>query len=199
MHFFEYRDGELHAEDVPLRRIAEEVGTPAYVYSHATLERHFRVFDEAFAGRKHLVCYSMKANSNLAVLRAMVSFGSGVDIVSGGELHRALKAGADPRKIVFSGVGKREEEIRFAIETGILAFNVESRAELEAIAAVATAMGRRAPISLRVNPDVDPQTHPYISTGLKQNKFGLPIQEALEAYRWAAKQAALEIVGVDCH
>src|SRR5262249_23489852 len=152
-------------EGVPLRAIAERVGTPTYVYSYATLERHFKVFDDAFQGRKHIVCFSMKANSNLAVLRAMVSWGAGVDIVSGGELYRALKVGADPKKIVFSGVGKRDDEIEYAIRSGILAFNVESHMELEAIERVAARIGMRAPVSLRVNPDVDAETHPYISTG----------------------------------
>ena len=187
MHHFDYREGELHCEDVPLARIAEEVGTPTYVYSHATLARHYRVFDDAFAGHPHVVCYAMKANSNLAVLRTLVSMGAGVDIVSGGELYRALRAGADPRKIVFSGVGKRVDEIEAALRAGILSFNVESHDELEAIDAVAGRLGRRAPVSLRVNPDVDAETHPYISTGLKENKFGIPIAEARQEYRFASR------------
>ena len=199
MHHFEYRGDELYAEDVPLGRIAEQVGTPTYVYSHATLTRHYRVFDEAFAGRPHTICYSMKANSSLGVLRARVALGAGVDIVSGGELYRALKVGADPRKIVFSGVGKRADEIAYALEAGILCFNVESHAELDAIDAVAERLGRRAPVSLRVNPDVDAQTHPYISTGLKKNKFGIPIARAREEYRHAARCHHLEVVGIDCH
>jgi diaminopimelate decarboxylase len=199
MHHFQYRDGALHAEDVPLARIAAEVGTPTYVYSRATLERHYRVFDGAFAGEPHLLCYSMKANSNLAVLRAMVQLGAGVDIVSGGELHRALRAGADPKKIVFSGVGKRADEIEYALASGILSFNVESHDELEAIERIAARLGRRAPISLRVNPDVDAQTHPYIATGLKKNKFGIPVAHARDEYRYAAASAHLEVVGIDCH
>src|SRR5581483_1239475 len=202
MHHFEYRGDDLYCEDVPLARIADEVGTPAYVYSLATLERHFRVFDDALgagATRKHLICYSMKANSNLAVLRALVSWGAGVDTVSKGEIFRALKAGADPKKIVFSGVGKREDEIAYALEVGILAFNVESHGELLAIERVAARLGKRAPISLRVNPDVDAQTHPYISTGLKKNKFGIPMSSAREEFAFAAKLAHVEIVGLDCH
>jgi diaminopimelate decarboxylase len=205
MHHFDYRGDELYCEEVPLARIAEQVGTPAYVYSHATLERHFRVFDGALRatteprGRKHIVCFSMKANSNLAVLRAMVSWGAGVDIVSGGELYRALKVGADPKKIVFSGVGKRDDEIEYAIKSGILAFNVESHMELEAIERVAGRLGARAPISLRVNPDVDAETHPYISTGLKKNKFGIPVREAREEYRLAQRMPHIEVVGIDCH
>ncbi len=206
MHHFQYREGELYWEDVPLARIAEEVGTPAYVYSYATLERHFRVFDSALnegGPRKHLVCYSVKANSNLAVLRALVSFGAGVDTVSRGEIFRALKVGADPKKIVFSGVGKREDEIAYALEQGILAFNVESHGELEAIERVAARLGpklkTKAPVSLRVNPDVDAETHPYISTGLKKNKFGIPVAWAREEFRAAAKMPHLEVVGLDCH
>ncbi len=199
MHHFDYRSDELYCEDVPLRKIAEQVGTPTYVYSYATLERHFKVFDQAFEKRPHVICFSMKANSNLAVLRAMVSWGAGVDIVSGGELYRALKVGADPKKIVFSGVGKREDEIEAAIRAGILAFNVESHGELEAIERVAARMGRRAPVSLRVNPDVDAETHPYISTGLKKNKFGIPVTVAREEYRFAQKLPHIEVVGIDCH
>jgi diaminopimelate decarboxylase len=202
MHHFEYRGPDLYCEQVPLQRIAEQVGTPCYVYSLATLERHFRVFDGALgegATRKHLICYSMKANSNLAVLRALVSWGAGVDTVSKGEIHRALKAGADPKKIVFSGVGKREDEIEYAIQAGILAFNVESHGELEAIERVAARLGKRAPISLRVNPDVDAETHPYISTGLKKNKFGIPMATAREEFALAARLPHIEVIGLDCH
>src|SRR5262249_40658790 len=159
---------------VPLARIAAEVGTPCYVYSLATLDRHYRVFDEAFAGCKHLICYSVKANANVALLRALARRGAGFDIVSAGELFRALRAGADPQKIVFPGVGKRDEEIAYALESNILLFNVESHGELVAIDRVAGRLGRHAPVSLRVNPDVDAETHPYISTGLKKNKFGIP-------------------------
>jgi diaminopimelate decarboxylase len=199
MHHFQYRGDELFCEDVPLARIAAEIGTPAYVYSHATLERHFRVFDEALARHRHIVCYSVKANSNLAVLRSLVALGAGVDTVSRGEIFRALKVGADPKKIVFSGVGKREDEIAYALEVGILAFNVESHSELEAIERVATRMGVRAPVSLRVNPDVDAQTHPYISTGLKKNKFGIPVAWARQEFAAAARLKHVEVLGLDCH
>jgi diaminopimelate decarboxylase len=199
MHHFEYRGDDLYCEQVPLGRIAAEVGTPVYVYSHATLERHFQVFDKALAGHKHIICYSAKANSNLAVLRALVALGAGVDTVSRGEIFRALKVGADPRTIVFSGVGKREDEIAYALEQNILAFNVESVGELHAIERVAAKMGKRAPISLRVNPDVDAQTHPYISTGLKKNKFGIPVALARQTFVEARGLPHLEVVGIDCH
>ena len=199
MHFFEYRDHELHCEKIPIREIVEKAGTPLYLYSYNTLVRHFTVFDEAFGGIPHLVCYSAKANSNIALLRLFASLGGGVDIVSGGELFRALKGGADPRKIVFSGVGKREDEIEYALKTGILMFNVESAQELQKINDVAGRMGKKAPIAIRVNPDIDPKTHPYISTGLKKNKFGIDINRAPTAYRLASKLPHLQIVGIDCH
>lgn len=199
MHYFEYRGDELYCEGVPLSKIAAEVGTPVYVYSHATLERHYKVFDQALAAHKHIICYSVKANSNLAVLRALVAMGAGVDTVSRGEIFRALKVGADPKKIVFSGVGKRDDEIAYALEQGILAFNVESVGELHAIERVAARAGKRAPISLRVNPDVDAQTHPYISTGLKKNKFGIPVAQARQVYGDARAMKHIEIVGLDCH
>lgn len=199
MHHFVRDRGELHCEEVPLRAIAEAVGTPAYVYSHATLSHHYTVFDEAFAGTHHLICYSMKANSNRSVIRTFTRKGSGVDIVSGGELRRALAAGASPSKIVYSGVGKTAAEIGEALSRGILMFNVESREELETIDAVARRMRKKAPVSLRVNPDVDPKTHPYISTGLSKNKFGIHIGQALRDYAWAAKRKHLDVVGVDCH
>ena len=199
MNHFEYRNGEMFAERVPLKRIAAEVGTPAYVYSLATLKRHYNVFDQAFAKVGHIVCYSVKANSNLALLRAFVKLGSGFDIVSGGELFRALKAGGDPRKIVFSGVGKKKSEIEYALDAGILMFNVESEEELTTINEVAAAVGKKAPISLRVNPDVDPQTHPYISTGMKKAKFGVEIKKSIETYKKALAMKNLEVVGVDCH
>lgn len=189
----------MFAEGVPLKRIAREVGTPAYVYSLATLKRHFRVFDEAFAAVPHIICFSVKANSNIAVLRAFARQGSGFDIVSGGELFRALKAGADPRKIVFSGVGKKQEEIEFALRSGILMFNIESEQELIALNEIAGAMGEKAPISLRINPDVDPQTHPYISTGMKKAKFGVEIKTSVETYRKAVALPHVEVVGIDCH
>ncbi len=199
MNFFEYRQDELFAEDVPVARIAAEVGTPCYVYSLATLRRHYRVFDEAFRAVPHVVCYSMKANSNLAVVRAFAREGSGFDIVSGGELYRALQAGADPQKIVFSGVGKTRDEMAYALREGILAFNVESSEELDVLDSVAASLGKKAPVALRVNPDVDPRTHPYISTGMKKNKFGIDIRLARDEYEHARKLAHLEVVGVDCH
>jgi len=199
MNHFEYKNGELFAEEVPLRRIAQEVGTPAYVYSMATLRRHYRVFDEAFARIPHLVCFSVKSNSNLAVLRTFAKAGSGFDIVSGGELFRALKAGADPKKIVFSGVGKKRAEIEYALNTGILMFNVESEQELAFLNDVSGGLGKKAPISLRVNPDVDPQTHPYISTGMKKSKFGIDIKRSAELYKKALSLKNLEVIGVDCH
>jgi diaminopimelate decarboxylase len=199
MHHFEYRDGEMFAEGVPLKKIAKDVGTPAYVYSLATLKRHYNVFDQAFAAVPHIVCFSVKANSNIALLKIFANQGSGFDIVSGGELFRALKAGADPRKIVFSGVGKKRREIEDALDAGILMFNVESEEELTALNEIAGAMGKKAPVSLRVNPDVDPQTHPYISTGMKKAKFGVEIKRSVEGYRKAASLPHLEVVGVDCH
>jgi diaminopimelate decarboxylase len=199
MHHFEYRSGELFAEGVPVRRIAREVGTPAYIYSLATLQRHYRVFDRAFARVPHLICFSVKANSNLAVLRAFAKEGGGFDIVSGGELFRALKAGADPKKIVFSGVGKKREEIEAALNAGILMFNVESEQELAVLNEAARRMEKKAPISLRVNPDVDPQTHPYISTGMKKSKFGVDIKRSLEVYKKAFLLPHLDVIGLDCH
>ncbi len=199
MNHFEYRNGEMFAEDVPLKRIAQEVGTPAYVYSLATLKRHFQVFDQAFVKVPHIVCFSVKANSNLAVLRLFAKQGSGFDIVSGGELFRALKAGGDPKKIVFSGVGKKKEEIEYALNAGILMFNVESDEELAALNEIAAGAGKKAPISLRVNPDVDPQTHPYISTGMKKAKFGVDIKRSLETYKKAMALRHIDVVGVDCH
>ncbi|WP_456370084.1 diaminopimelate decarboxylase [Thermodesulfatator atlanticus] len=199
MHHFQYRDGELYAEDVPVREIAKKVGTPFYLYSAATLRRHFRVFDKAFEGIPHLVCYSVKANSNLAVLSLFAKEGSGADIVSGGELYRALKAGIPPKKIVFSGVGKTPKEMREALQAGILMFNVESLGELKTLAKVAKRLEKIAPVAIRINPDVDPKTHPYISTGLKKNKFGLDAANALKAYEFAKENPYLEIVGIDCH
>jgi diaminopimelate decarboxylase len=199
MNHFEYRNGEMFAEGVPLQRIAKEVGTPAYVYSLATLKRHYRVFDRAFAKVPHIVCFSVKANSNLALLRTFAKEGSGFDIVSGGELFRALKAGGDPKKIVFSGVGKKQDEIEYALRSEILMFNVESEDELVALNDIARGLGKKAPISLRVNPDVDPQTHPYISTGMKKAKFGVEIKQSVEAYKKAASLPNVDVVGVDCH
>ncbi len=199
MDHFEYRDGRLHAEDVPVADIAATVGTPCYIYSRATIERHWRAFDQAFGQHPHLVCYAVKANSNLAVLNVLARLGSGFDIVSGGELERVLAAGGDPGKIVFSGVGKRRDELERALEMDIRCFNVESEAELALLERVAAERGQRAPVSLRINPDVDADTHPYISTGLKQNKFGIEVERALAVYARAAASPHLEIVGVDCH
>jgi diaminopimelate decarboxylase len=199
MDYFEYRNGEMFAEEVPLARIAAEAGTPAYVYSLRTLKRHFRVFDQSFAAVPHIICYSVKANSNIALLSAFVKEGSGFDIVSGGELFRALKAGADPQKIVFSGVGKKNQELEYALKSNILMFNVESEQELDALNEIASGLGKKAPISLRINPDVDPQTHPYISTGMKKAKFGVDIKHSLETYRKAVSLPNIEVVGVDCH
>lgn len=199
MDHFEYRNGRLFAEDVPVAEIAARHGTPCYVYSRATLTRHYRVFDDAFGAHPHLVCYAVKANGNLGVLGVLARLGSGFDIVSVGELERVLAAGGDPGKVVFSGVGKREDEIARALEVGIRCFNVESEPELDRIQRVAAARGQRAPVSLRVNPDVDAGTHPYISTGLKENKFGIPIADAPAVYARAAAQPNLRVVGVDCH
>ena len=199
MDHFNYRGTALYAEDVPLEQIAAEFGTPCYVYSRATLERHWHAFDRAFTGQPHLVCYAVKANSNLAVLNVLARLGSGFDIVSLGELERVLAAGGDPGKIVFSGVGKREDEMRRALEVGIRCFNVEVPDELDRLNRLAGEMGRKARISLRVNPDVDAQTHPYISTGLRENKFGIGVDEALAEYRRAAAMPNLDISGIDCH
>ena len=199
MNHFEYRNGEMFAEGVPVKRIAKEVGTPAYVYSLATLKRHFQVFDRAFSAVPHIVCFSVKANSNIALLRAFAKEGGGFDIVSGGELFRALRAGADPKKIVFSGVGKKKDEIEYALKSGILMFNVESEDEMVTLNEIAGGIGKKAPISLRINPDVDPQTHPYISTGMKKAKFGVDIKRSLENYKRAVSMPNLEVVGVDCH
>lgn len=199
MDYFNYREGRLFAEDVDLLAEAPGWGTPAYVYSRATLERHWRAFDDALKGQPHLVCYAVKANSSLAVLNVLAQLGSGFDIVSVGELERVLKAGGTADKIIFSGVGKLPEEIKRALDAGIRCFNVESEAELETIAEIASAKNVIAPVSLRVNPDVDAKTHPYISTGLKENKFGISIDDALEVYRKADAMDAVNIVGIDCH
>jgi len=199
MNHFTRQGGGLYCESVPLSRIAEREGTPLYVYSRATLERHFKAFDGAFAGVEHLTCYSVKANSNIAVLRLFGRLGSGVDVVSGGEILRARKAGIAPGRIVYSGVGKTCTEIELALDSDILMFNVESAQELELINRVAAGKGTRARISLRVNPDVDPQTHPYISTGLKKNKFGIGMDDAFDAYVHAAALPGVDVVGIDCH
>lgn len=199
MDFFNRYNGELYAESVLIRRIAETHGTPCYIYSRATLERHFRAYDRALEGVPHRICYAVKANSNLAVLNVLARLGAGFDIVSGGELERVIRAGGDPAATVFSGVGKQRWEIERALEAGVRCFNVESDFELEMISEVAMALGRTAPVSLRVNPDVDARTHPYISTGLKENKFGVEIEQARELYRRAARMPGLAVTGADCH
>lgn len=199
MHDFHYHNDALFCEDVPLERLAKEQGTPCYIYSHATLTRHFQTFDQAFAAVPHLIAFAMKANSNLAILRLMASLGSGADIVSGGELFRALQAGIAPSKIVFAGVGKSPEEIAYALDSDILLFNVESPAELQAINDVARGKGLRARVALRVNPDIDPQTHPYITTGLKKSKFGIGADRALDEFTTAAALPNVEVIGVHAH
>lgn len=199
MDHFNYIDEQLHAEGVPLAQIAQQYGTPCYVYSRATLERHWHAFNDAFDGHPHLVCYAVKANSNIAVLNLLARLGSGFDIVSLGELERVLAAGGDASKIVFSGVGKRVDEMQRALEIGIHCFNVESASELKRLDAVAAAMHITAPVSLRVNPDVDANTHPYISTGLKENKFGVDVDAAIELYRFAARLPHLQVIGIDSH
>lgn len=199
MDYFEYHNDHLYCEKVSLKALAEQYGTPLYVYSRATLERHWHAFDEALASRKHLVCYAVKANSNLAVLNVLARLGSGFDIVSGGELQRVIQAGGDPARIVFSGVGKQPEEMQLALELGIRCFNVESEQELVTLNNVAASIDKVAPISLRVNPDVDAKTHPYISTGLKDNKFGIDINDAERIYVKANSLTHIDIKGIDCH
>lgn len=199
MHDFDYRHGELHCEEVPLSRIAKEVGTPCYVYSQQTLVRHYRAFDSAFQDIPHVVAFAMKANSNLAILRLMAKEGSGADIVSGGELYRALQAGVPPSKIVFAGVGKSREEIREALLADILMFNVESSAELHALDDVAAELKKKARVALRINPDIDPKTHPYISTGLKKSKFGISADRAVDEFKRASGLTHIDVVGVHAH
>ncbi len=199
MHHFEFKDNVLHAENISIPELANEYGTPLYVYSAATLRRHFEAFDSAFTGVDHMTCYSVKANSNLSVLKLLAEQGAGMDIVSGGELFRALKAGVPSSKIVYSGVGKKAYEIAEALKADILMFNVESVAEMHKINEVAQSMNKTARISFRINPDVDPKTHPYISTGMKKNKFGLDMETAKEAYKTAKELSNIEPVGMDCH
>ena len=199
MHHFQYKGDELYAEDVAVKDIVAQVGSPVYIYSQATLERHFKVMDRAFEAVPHTICYSVKANSNLAVLKTFINLGGGVDIVSGGELFRALKAGVDPHKVVYSGVGKKDDEIEYALNSDILMFNVESEQELDRIDGIAGRLGKRAGIAIRVNPDVDPETHPYITTGLRKAKFGINIERALAQYQRAKVSRHLEILGIDCH
>lgn len=199
MHHFQYTDNELWCERVPVSDIAREVGTPFYLYSHATLRQHFKAFEDAFADMKHLTCFSMKSNSNLAILRLFAQEGGGVDIVSGGELYRALKAGVEPEKIVFSGVGKQVEDIEYALKSDIFMFNIESAQEILKLDEMAGRIGKKVRVSIRVNPDVDPETHPYISTGLKKNKFGIDVNDALEQYTIAAGMKNLVVLGISCH
>ena len=199
MDFFQYKNEQLYVEDLPVKQLAEEFGTPLYIYSRATLERHWHAFDSALGKHPHLICYAVKANSNIGILNVMAKLGSGFDIVSQGELERVLAAGGDASKVVFSGVAKSRAEIMRALEVGIRCFNVESIAELHHINHIAGEMGKIAPISLRVNPDVDAHTHPYISTGLKENKFGVSVDEAREVYKLAATLPHVKITGMDCH
>lgn len=199
MHFFDRNNGQLYAEGVSLATLAAEVGTPSYVYSRATLERHYRVMDHSLAGVDHLICFAVKACSNIAILQLLARLGSGFDIVSGGELARVLHAGGDPRKVVFSGVGKQPHEIAQALQVGIHCFNVESEQELATIERIAAELGLVAPISVRVNPEVDPRTHKYIATGLKSSKFGVAADVAEAMYQRAARSRHLKIVGIDCH
>lgn len=199
MDFFQYKNEQLYVEDLPVKQLAEEFGTPLYIYSRATLERHWHAFDSALGKHPHLICYAVKANSNIGILNVMAKLGSGFDIVSQGELERVLAAGGDASKVVFSGVAKSRAEIMRALEVGIRCFNVESVAELHHINQIAGEMGKIAPISLRVNPDVDAHTHPYISTGLKENKFGVSVDEAHEVYKLAATLPHVKITGMDCH
>ncbi len=199
MHHFDYQNGQLYCEDVAVSEIAEHVGTPFYLYSHATLRHHFLTFDKAFEGVPHLICFAAKSNSNLSVLSLFAGLGGGLDIVSGGELFRGLEAGIPPERIVYSGVGKREDEIVYALQSGILMFNIESFQELEFIDRCAARLKKKAPIALRVNPDVDPKTHPYISTGLKENKFGLGMESAEDVYKSATAFSHVEVIGISCH
>ena len=199
MDFFQYKNEQLYVEDLPVKQLAEEFGTPLYIYSRATLERHWHAFDSALGKHPHLICYAVKANSNIGILNVMAKLGSGFDIVSQGELERVLAAGGEASKVVFSGVAKSRAEIMRALEVGIRCFNVESIAELHRINQIAGEMGKVAPISLRVNPDVDAHTHPYISTGLKENKFGVSVDEAREVYKLAATLPHVKITGMDCH
>lgn len=199
MDYFQYQDNTLFAEDIAVTEVAKQFGTPCYLYSRATIERHWHAFNNAAKDHDHLICYAVKANSNIGVLSVMAKLGSGFDIVSGGELARVLEAGGDSTKVVFSGVGKTEQEIAFALEQNILCFNVESVPELERINSVAKQAGKKAPISIRVNPDVDAKTHPYISTGLKANKFGVPREQAVSIYQLASEFSHLDVKGMDCH
>lgn len=199
MNFFKYRDSQLYAEDVLVRKIAETYGTPLYIYSYNTLLRHFKAYDDAFDGFPHIICFALKANSNNAILKLFAGNGGGADVVSGGEIFRALKAGMSSDRIVYAGVGKTEEEIRYALKSKILMFNVESERELIEIDRIAGLMKVKAPIALRVNPDIDPETHPYISTGLRKHKFGIPIEDAFEYYKFAKALKNIKVIGIHKH
>lgn len=199
MHFFNYRNSELFAEEVPVRKIAEDLGTPLYIYSYKTLIRHYRAFTEAFDGYPHIICFALKANSNISLLRALAKEGCGADVVSGGELHLARKAGIPSARIVYAGVGKTHKEIRASLKSGILMFNIESSDELLAIDSIAGEMGVSAPVALRVNPDINASTHPYISTGLMKHKFGIPIEDSLDHYRLAGSLKNIDVLGIHCH
>ncbi len=199
MNHFQYKNNELYAEDVAIKEIVAKVGSPVYIYSNATLERHYKAFDDAFSEMPHTICYSVKANSTQSVLRTFINLGGGVDIVSGGELYRALQAGVNPQKVVYSGVGKKDDEIEYALNSDILMFNVESEQELTRISEIASRMGKKAGIAIRVNPDVDPGTHPYITTGLKNAKFGITIDRAIAEYNRAKDLPGIELLGIDCH
>ncbi|MCX7793570.1 MAG: diaminopimelate decarboxylase [Thermodesulfovibrionales bacterium] len=199
MHYFHFKGSELYAEEIPVKKLAEKFGTPLYVYSRKTIERHINAYRQAFKGLKHIICYAVKANSNLSVLRLLGGMGCGADVISGGELFRALRAGIKPERIVYAGVGKTEEEIRYALNSGILMFNVESSEELKEINRIAGLMKKKAPVALRVNPDIDAKTHPYISTGLKKHKFGIPMEEALENYLLARELKNIDIKGIHKH
>ena len=199
MSAFAYSDGRFGAEGVSLSEVAKRYGTPCYVYSRAAIEQQWHAFDKAFGSQRHLICYAVKANSNIGILNILVRLGSGFDIVSIGELERVICAGGDPGKVVFSGVGKRRDEIQRALHAGIKCFNVESGAELEQVNQIACAAGKRAPVSLRVNPDIDVDTHPYIATGLRENKFGIPYESALALYEQAATMSHIQVTGIDCH
>ena len=199
MHFFQYKNGELYAEDVPVKKIAAEFGTPVYIYSYSTLLRHFTAYEDAFSSFPHVICFALKSNSNASVIKLLAKQGCGADVVSGGELFRALKGGIPAQKIVYAGVGKTEEEIQYALKNKILMFNVESEHELKEIDRIARKMKVKAPISLRINPDIDPETHPYISTGLKKHKFGIPIEKALEYYKLPQSLKNINIVGIHKH
>jgi diaminopimelate decarboxylase len=199
MHDFKYKKSELYAEDVPVRTMAEKFGTPLYVYSYKTLVRHYGAFENAFDGYPHIICFALKANSNPAVLKLLAKEGSGADVVSGGELYLAMKAGIPANKIVYAGVGKTAEEIRYALKSGVLMFNIESTDELKAINRIAGDLGMKAPVAFRVNPNINASTHPYISTGLKKHKFGIPMEQAVENYKLASKMPNINIVGIHCH